>query len=290
MSKHAATQADVAGELAASHAGQTPEEVIKDEDCIACHAPTATLANNGLTEAQALGYFFTTTNGKFTNSTAVAHPEEWPNVSCAACHDPSNPSARTVSYFGPITKKYISMSNSSVLCGECHGNLHFPGTDHLSYNIISGTGGVGVPNLQSMHGAKCIDCHMYTSDLSGSNSALFHGHTFTITVAEQNGKNSTSCTTCHADMDAAKANKIIDDEKASYTALDAVSQKDVAAATEAMKGVNSTALQAKLDEARHNLGYAESDESGGFHNNPYLMSLLKDADNRALEVLSSLGK
>ena len=49
-------------------------------------------------------------------------------------------------------------------------------------------------------------------------------------------------------------------------------------------------LQAKLDEAQHNLGYAESDESGSFHNYNYLMTLLTDANDRALEVLSGLGK
>ena len=57
-----------------------------------------------------------------------------------------------------------------------------------------------------------------------------------------------------------------------------------------MQVIDNMDLQAKLDEAQHNLGYAESDESGGFHNYNYLMTLLTDANDRALEVLSGLGK
>src|SRR5215471_10319605 len=46
LSVHANTQTDVATELSQSHPGETPDAVTQDEDCIACHAPTAVLANN----------------------------------------------------------------------------------------------------------------------------------------------------------------------------------------------------------------------------------------------------
>ena len=54
--KHSQTQKDVAGELAGSHPGETPDDVVQGENCIACHGPTAVLANGGMTEGQALGY------------------------------------------------------------------------------------------------------------------------------------------------------------------------------------------------------------------------------------------
>ena len=38
-SRHANTQTDVAGELAQSHPGETPDSVVAGEDCIACHGP-----------------------------------------------------------------------------------------------------------------------------------------------------------------------------------------------------------------------------------------------------------
>ncbi len=289
-SKHSETQADVAGELGEERAGQTADEVLHGDDaenCIACHAPTAVLANGGMSEEQALGYFFTTADGKFTADTAPAHSSEWPNVSCPACHDQHDPGKP--SYFNSSTKKHEPMKEASELCGQCHGNLRFPDTDHLSYNIRSGTGGIGVPDQQTMPTATCTDCHMFVSDVDGSNSATFHGHTWAITVKEADGQSTTACTHCHADKDTAKAKATIAEWKSDFQALDDTAQKNVAAAAKAMKGVDDKALQDKLEEAQHNLGYAESDESGGFHNHKYLMSLLKDANDKALEILSALG-
>jgi len=290
-SKHAKTQSDVAGELAEERAGQTAKEVVSGEDaenCIACHAPTAVLANGGMSEPQALEYFFTTADGKFTKDTAPAHSSEWPNVTCIACHDQHDPGKPA--YFNSSTKEHEPMKNASELCGQCHGNLRFPDTDHLSYNIRTGTGGIGVADLQTMPGVACTDCHMFVSDVDGSNSAMFHGHTWEITVEEADGKTTTSCTHCHADKDTAKANTIINKWKADFESLDATAQKNVAAAEKAMKGVQDKALQSKLEEAQHNLTYAESDESGGFHNHKYLMSLLKDANDKALEILAAAKK
>ena len=43
--------------------------------------------------------------------------------------------------------------------------------------------------------------------------------------------------------------------------------------------------QAMLKEAQDNMTFAESDESGGFHNHKYLMSLLQDSNQKALEIL-----
>ena len=287
-SKHAKTQADPAGEIKTDDTGMTPKQLVKQEDCIACHAPTAVLANGGMSEARALGYFFTTANGKFTKDTAPAHSSEWPNVACTVCHNPHNPGKPA--YFNSATKTYEPMKSTSELCGQCHGNLRFPDTDHLSYNILSGTGGIGVPNQQTMPGATCTDCHMFVSDVDDSNSAMFHGHTWAITVQEAGGKSTTSCTRCHAGRGAAKARAIISAYKSSFQSLDASAQKNVAAAAKAMKGTQDKALQAKLKEARHNLTYAESDESGGFHNHKYLMDLVRDANDKAREILSTLGK
>ena len=291
MSKHSATQTDVAKELGSSRLGQTPADVITGQDsenCIACHAPTAVLANGGMDETAALAYFFSTTGGNFTSDTAVSNAADWPNVSCTACHDPHNPSVPA--YFNSQTKTYQPMNTTSELCGQCHGNLRFPGTDHLSYNIISGTGAVNVPDQQMMPKVTCTDCHMYVSGVDGSNSTKLGGHTWAITVKEPDGSSTTSCTKCHTDLDTSGANAKIADLKASYQTLDAKAQTILARAAKAMEGNTNTDLQNKLSEAQFNLGYAESDESGGFHNNAYLMALLKDAMQRSQEILTALGR
>ena len=280
MSKHANTQVDVAGELRDSHPGETPEAVIQGEDCIACHAPTAVLANGGMTEAQALGYFFTTNNGTFTAATTVTNTTDWPHVGCAACHDPHD--AGKPSYFNSATGQYQVMTNADELCGQCHGNLRFPDTDHLSYNIGTGTGGIGVPNQQLMPGASCVSCHMYNSGVDGSNSKMFGGHTWAITVAESGGADTVSCLACHPGADEAGANMVINGFQSQFQSLDATTEASVARAAAALRSTQNTNWLAALAEAEFNLTYAESDESGGFHNYTYLISLLNDANTKAL--------
>ena len=290
-SKHGITQADVASELGASRSGQTPDEVINGQDsenCIACHAPTAILANGGMTEAQALNYFFTSTDGKFSADSANANATEWPNVSCTACHDPHNP--KTPAYFDSATKQYQLMANNDELCGQCHGNLRFPNTDHLSYNINAGKGGIGVPDQQMTPSVGCTDCHMFNSGVDGSNSTKQGGHSWAITVNEADGGTTTSCTHCHQDWDTAKSEANINQLKTEFQTLDATVQSVVEKAAQAMDGVTTPDLQDKLKEAQSNLSYAESDESGGFHNHTYLMALLNDALQKAQEILTTLGK
>jgi hypothetical protein len=290
-SKHAATQTDVATELGTDRSGQTPDDIVSGQDaenCIACHAPTAVLALAGMSEAQALAYFFTGTAGKFTATTAVANTAEWPNVSCTSCHDPHNPS--TPAYFNSATKQYQAMKDASELCGQCHGNLRFPNTDHLSYNINAGTGGTGVPDQQMTPGATCTDCHMYVNSVDGSNSTMLGGHSWAITVKEASGGPTTSCTKCHSDWDTARSEMTISQLQADFATLDAKAQAIVDKAAKAMEGVTSPDLEAKLKEAQFNLTYADSDESGGFHNHSYLMALLTDAVRRSQEILTGLGK
>lgn len=291
-SGHAHTQTDVAGELSQSHPGETPAAVTAGEDCIGCHAPTAVLANGGMSESQALGYFFTTTNGVFSGDTASTHAADWPAVGCPTCHDPHDP--KKLSYFNSATAQYQSMTNSAQLCGQCHGNLRFPDTDHLTYNLLTGTGGLGVTNQQTMPGTTCTDCHMYTSGVDPSNSKSYHGHTWAITVTEPDGSTTTSCTVCHTNLDTTAANASIASAKAAFQTLDATVGENVARAAAALQNSTNTAWRAALQEAQHNLTYAESDESGGFHNHGYLMALLNDANAKALSLpilsVSTQGK
>jgi CBS-domain-containing membrane protein len=126
--------------------------------------------------------------------------------------------------------------------------------------------------------------------VDGSNSTMLGGHTWAITVKEADGKSTTSCTHCHSGWDTAKSDATIKQLQAEFQAMDAKTQPIVDQATKAMQGVTNTDLEAKLKEAQFNLSYAESDESGGFHNHTYLMTLLNDAQQRAKEILTSLGK
>jgi hypothetical protein len=281
-SKHAHTQMDVADELGGSHPGETPAGVIQDENCIACHAPTAVLANGQMSESQALGYFFTTSAGQFTSITQSTNAAAWPGVSCDACHDPHSPG--TPAFFNSSTKQYQPVASSAELCGQCHGNLRFPDTDHLSYNVVAGMGGSGVTNQVDMPAASCVDCHMFASDTDGTNSKMFGGHTWAVTVPESNRPSISSCTHCHATMDAAMAQATILAWQSDFQSLDAAVQTNLTRAAAALQEVQSSPFFGALDEAQHNISYAESDESGGFHNHKFLMDLLNDANAKARSI------
>lgn len=288
-SPHAMTQVDVATELGEERTMQTADEVLHGddpEDCIACHSPTAVLTNGGMDETQAMNYFFTTTDSKYAEDTAADHTSDWPSVSCIACHDPHTPA--TPSLFESTTKEYVPMTDTSELCGQCHGNLRFPDTDHLSYNVLTGTGGVGVSDRKTMPDATCTDCHMYASDVDGANSAMYHGHSWAITVKEDNGHDSVSCTNCHSNMTLEVANNFIDEFRLRFETTYVITQTNVAATADLMKNVDDATLQNKLFDAQSNLAYAESDESSGFHNHEYLLSLLQNANSKALELRSTI--
>lgn len=290
MASHANTQEDVAAELAEERAGETPTDVIRGDDpenCIACHGPTAVRANGGMSEEDALAYFFTTTNGEFTAETAIAHPEDWPNVSCEACHNPHNPTIPSL--FDSATASYLPMDDGPQLCGQCHGTLRFE-TDHRSYDVIAGTGGVGVAETHTMPGATCTTCHMYTSAEEATNSSTFHGHTWSIFVSEEGGAVTASCSQCHPDFTTEDMKSKISDWQAEFQALDETVAAEVAAAAEALGDSDDAVLRANLDAAESNLALAEGDESGGFHNHEFTMALLKAAEANAEEVLAALGK
>ena len=279
-------QADVASELSTENAGKTPAEVTADEDCIACHAPTSVM-NNSLTEADALGNFFTTTGGVFTSSTTPQDTSNYPQVACVTCHNPHKPGVK--SYFNSSTKKYEVMSSSQELCGQCHGNLRFPGTDHLSYNIEEGTGGKGVPDLKTMTGVKCVDCHMHVGTVDGSNAAMYRGHSWKIFVKESDGSESSSCTVCHSTMTASIAHDSIASWQAEYVKLDSIANVKVAAADTSLIGSKDSTKIKMLQDAQFNLAFAESDESAGVHNHEYTVSLLNDAINKANDILNPTG-
>ncbi len=275
-------QDDVAEELAGEWAGIEPDSVINGseaEDCIACHAPTAVLTDGGISETEALSRFFSTTSGTFTGSTAPTDSDHWPDVSCNACHNPHQPDG--FSLFDSKTADYVEMAGSQELCGQCHGNLRFPDTDHLSYNIEAGTGGIGVDDALTMSGVQCVNCHMHAEDVDGSNSSMYGGHTWSIFVKEEDRSESASCTSCHSAMDAAAAEAQIDSWIEEFAALDSVAQQKVAAADEKMVGNSDPTDLQYIGEAHHNLEFAESDESGGFHNHKYSMALLNDAIEKA---------
>ncbi len=272
-------QSDVAGELAGSWAGKTPNDVINGpdaENCVACHAPTAVGQKSGdTTEVMVLSRFFTTSGGQFTAGTAPSDTAHWPDVSCTACHDPHRPD--TLSYYNTSTRTYQVMASSNQLCGQCHGNLRFAGTDHLSYNVEEAIGGVGVAAQATMPGAGCTDCHMHKGETDGTNSLMYKGHSWSIFIHEPDSSTTASCTSCHAGMNADSSKTVIAGWKAEFASTDSLAQLRVASADSALQGITDSVRQAYLAEAKSNLSLAESDESGGFHNHKYSMALLNDA-------------
>jgi hypothetical protein len=275
-------QYDLASELAANWVGQPADSVIhgsQAENCIACHAPTSTNLTEGITEVQVLNRFFTMKNGLFDSTTTVSDTAHWENVACTACHNPHKPD--TLAYYNSTTGTYQYFSDANQLCGQCHGNLRFPDTDHRSYNIATGTGGVGVSNQITMPGATCIDCHMYRSGVDGSNSTMFGGHSWSIVVQEAGTPATVSCAKCHSTMTADQALSYVQTCQSEYAHLDSVAEASVAAAASINISSSDTMRMRFLAEAQYNLTYAEMDESKGVHNHNYLVALLNDAIQKA---------
>ncbi len=181
---HAHTQGDVASELGAERSGQTPEDVIKgqdSEDCIACHGPTAVSLPGLASEPDALGHFFSTTDGKFTADTKAINTPEWPQIDCATCHSVSaNHQTDKLSFgtFNSQTGQFVAQADSSKVCGQCHGNLLFPGTDHQTYNAW----------MTSKHSATQADV---AKELGAERS----GQTAVDVI---NGQDAEDCIACHA--------------------------------------------------------------------------------------------
>jgi hypothetical protein len=275
-------QHDIGDELANNWVGQAPDSLINGsaaENCIACHSPTSVRLPGTGSEVKVLSRFFTTVGGLFTASTTAADTVHWPEMGCDACHNPHNPGM--LSYFNSTTKSYQVMNTSNELCGQCHGSLRFPETDHRSYDLETGTGAIGVADKVTMPGAQCVDCHMGKSDIDGSNSRSNKGHSWSPFVAEPDGKTFASCTRCHATMSADSAIGQVVFWQNEFADLDSIAESAITMAEAALVGSSDTTKIAQLAAAKHNLEMVETDESGGFHNHKYSVALLKDAAARA---------
>ncbi len=286
MSRHGSRgQQDVAGELAASWAGSPPDSVINgssSENCIACHASSAVPQIGSTTEVDVLRRFFTTTAGVFTANTTVSDTVHFPDVACVSCHNPHNPGK--LSYYNSSTKAYEDMPSADSLCGQCHGSLRFPDTDHRSYDIEQGKGAVGVADKITMPGVHCVDCHMSFSDIDGTNSTMYKGHTWSVFVEEPGQPTFASCTKCHGGMAADSAALVIAHWQSEYQSLDSAASSIVGKADSVARAKNDSTMMQSIAAAEHNLTMAETDESGGFHNHLYSVALLQDAIARASVV------
>ncbi|NOY36786.1 MAG: ammonia-forming cytochrome c nitrite reductase subunit c552 [Chlorobi bacterium] len=286
MSKHALTQDDVSSELAEERAGESPDTVVNGSDpenCIACHAPTAVLANGGMSESEALNYFFSTESGVFTANTTSLNGDQWPDVSCISCHNPHEPNL--VSYFNSSTKQYEVMDSTAKLCGQCHGNLRFPGTDHLSYNIAKGVGAIGVTYKETMPGITCTDCHMAAGP-EDTKADMYHGHSWSVFVTEDDGSETVACQNCHSSMDAAVSRTQIQAYKDEAAASLSSAEQEMSTADSLLNLSGDAELLAQLDSAKTNLSLVEGDESGGFHNHKYQMDLLADVLQKLDHIIS----
>ena len=192
-------------------------------------------------------------------------------------------------YFNSSIKEYQTMESSQELCGQCHGNLRFPDTDHLSYNIESGTGGMGVSDTLTMQGIQCVDCHMYSGE-EDTNSSMFGGHSWAVFIDEDGGSKTASCTSCHNAMDANVAEGIVDTWQEDFAALADIATKKVAQADSLLANSSDSLKLKYLEEAMHNLEYAESDESGGVHSHNYGMLLLNDAIEKSDFILTCIAE
>ncbi len=327
FSKHSNTQFDVAGELSEERVGETPDEVINGEDpedCIACHAPYAVTANGGMTEAETLDFFFTTTDGVFTANTVAKNTDKWPSDGCVTCHDPHT---NELAIYNSTTKTHVPMASSDELCGQCHGTLRFPDTDHHTYDLMQGTGGIGVPDQQTMPGISCVECHMAVDHTTWPgehhfNEYMTHGHTWQVIVnggdkshhpenhpewtgwsmgaiagdmadhgdgaGNGDAPHVASCTACHSTMDADSVRSIVETMQQEFATLDATANVKIAAATDSLQGSTDSVAIHMLQNAQFNLAYVEGDESAGVHNHKYTTSLLNNVISISDQIISGV--
>jgi len=145
-----------------------------------------------------------------------------------------------------------------------------------------------VPNQVTMPGATCVSCHMVKTDIDGTNSLMYKGHTWSNFIKEPDGTTVASCSSCHPDMLVTGAQALVEVWKQEYNTLDSIADAKVTAAdTVVLAGTDTTKVR-YLAEAHFNLQYAESDESGGFHNHKYLVALLNDAASKANFVVTGV--
>ena len=160
--------------------------------------------------------------------------------------------------------------------------MRFPGTDHLSYNIEKGVGAVGVLYKETMPGITCTDCHMASAP-EDTKASMYHGHSWSVFVTEDDGSETVSCQNCHGSMNAAAKIQAFKDEAS--TSL-ATALQEMHTADSVMNGSVDADLLAKLDSAKTNLALIEGDESGGFHNHKYQMDLLADIIQKLDKTIS----
>jgi hypothetical protein len=178
------------------------------------------------------------------------------------------------------------MSSAQELCGQCHGNLRFPDTDHLSYNIEQGTGGQGVPDQVTMPGVQCVDCHMHVGETDDTNALMYGGHSWSVFIQEEDGSETASCTVCHGSLNANTASLVVEGWQDEFAELDSIATLEVNMADSILSGSTDSTQIHLLQEAQFNLAYAEGDESRGAHNHIYTTSLLNNAISNAEVIIN----
>jgi len=113
---------------------------------------------------------------------------------------------------------------------------------------------------------------MHVGDEDDTNASMFGGHLWAVSVSEEDGTVSSSCTSCHTGMNADAAQTVIEGWQADYAELDQIANTALEAASALLVGSTDTTLLDLLADAENNLAFAEGDESGGVHNHNYTMA------------------
>ncbi|MFQ6053326.1 MAG: ammonia-forming cytochrome c nitrite reductase subunit c552, partial [Candidatus Bathyarchaeia archaeon] len=181
-------------------------------------------------------------------------------VECFICHDPH----------GPTGNENNLISPQAELCALCHKPQE---------KMNAGMGGVGVPEMPWVMEDMCVNCHMpsvgldYKGDPGDGRS-----HTWTVLYpaeASEHGVYASSCSDCHATSEdplGVRFQTLIDDRRAEIAGI-------IEALETEMKAVSfDTAAAEQLEsQARRNMDMVKHDESSGWHNYYYALSLLNEA-------------
>jgi len=212
-------------------------------------------------------------------------------ITCAACHDP-HPDADNENH------AQLRVSEEDI-CASCHRSSHeYPavGVHHGTGNFFEGEG-VGVDYIPYMEDVTCVDCHMGYQTGRGTPDYNTPNHTLKHTFEP----NAESCMECHSMYETAEdAWEYVDDVQARNAPLLLEVEELMEEAEMAMIWlqemdmwpVDMTGLNKTWYDSGWNLGLAESEGSGGFHNPPYWTALLENAAMGYEEIImaAEIGK
>lgn len=213
--------------------------------CAPCHSADARLEGLPLAEAQ--------------------YP-----ITCVTCHSPHSPDPEML------------RDEAYDLCVSCHNGtsggtrpieagaeVHHPMQEMFEGRAALGVEGTPSPHFAAEGGPVCSSCHLTKTAKSATTGDVASHNTAIVMPGEAAEGEPDSCSGCHADMDKAALQGLIDQRQGEISSL----MEQLQAALDAAADKESDAYKT----AYTNLTFVHSDGSMGMHNYAYAKAILESS-------------